>query len=73
MQARPQLAFGPEEIKQLWAAFDATWEVAKLPCSDNPQSIEATRLKVANAVLAAWREGPSDLKAASLEMMERWA
>jgi hypothetical protein len=46
--------------------------VAKLQCADDPQSIEATRLRVANAVIAAWREGPSDLKTASLEMMKRW-
>lgn len=69
----PQLVFGPEEIKQLWAAFDATWEVAKLQCADDPQSIEVTRLRIANAVIAAWRECKSDLKAASLEMMKRWA
>jgi hypothetical protein len=72
VRARHQLVLGPEEIKLLRAAFDATWEVVKAHSSDSPKSIDVARLRVANAVLAAWRDGADDLKAASLEMMQRW-
>jgi hypothetical protein len=72
VRPRQQLVLGPEEIKLLRAAFDATWEIVKAHSSDSPQSIDVARLRVANAVLAAWRDGADDLKAASLEMMQRW-
>lgn len=73
MEARHRdLVFGPEQIKLLRAVFDETWEVAKTRCPAGSGSIEVERLRVANAVLAAWRNGASDLKAASLEMMKRW-
>jgi len=72
MPARASLVWVPEEIRLLRSAFDETWELVKLHCPDDPQSIEAERLRVANAVIAAWREAASDIKAASIEMMKRW-
>jgi hypothetical protein len=70
MQSRASLVLGPEQL--LRSVFDETWEAVKQHYPGDPQSIEVERLRVANAVLAAWREGASDLKAASIETMKRW-
>jgi hypothetical protein len=65
MHARGFLALGPMQL--LRAVFDETWEALKSHCPAEAQSIEVQRLRVANAVLAAWRSGASDLKA-----VRRW-
>jgi hypothetical protein len=72
MHARDPLVLGPEQMQLLRAVFDETWDAVKLHCPAEPQSIEVERLRVANAVLAAWRSGASDLRGASIGMMRRW-
>ena len=68
MHARDPLVLGPEQMQLLRAVFDETWEALKSHCPAEAQSIEVQRLRV----LAAWRSGASDLKAASIGMMRRW-
>lgn len=68
--------FGPEQLGTLYRAFDAAWEVVKAQYAGNEQSTEVGRLRLANAVLAAHREGVTDLAAltgAAIQMMGRWA
>jgi hypothetical protein len=72
MDARRSLVLVPEQLRLLQSAFDETWEVVRARCPAAAQSIEVERLRVANAVIAAWRDGSSDLKAASIELMKRW-
>jgi hypothetical protein len=56
MKARKLLenaALGPEQLAAIYATFDHAWEVIKPQHSDNPQSTEVARLRLANAVLSA--------------------
>jgi hypothetical protein len=79
MKARKLLAnaaLGPHELGIVYEAFDEAWRVVKPHYSDNPQSTEVGRLRVANAVLAAYRNGVTDpdaLKLEALKLMQRWA
>ena len=66
------LVLGPEQLALLRDAFDAAWdEIAPRDGS----SIEVARLRLANAVLAAYRHGSTELeviKAAALQSLKVW-
>ena len=72
MKARKLLenaALGPDELAVLYAAFDEAWELIKVRYATTPQSVEVGRLRLANALLAAHRDGvrgAAALKAAAL-------
>ena len=78
MRARKLLenaALGSDHLSVLYQAFDDAWEVVKHHHSTNPQSTEDGRLGLANAVLAAYRDGltnPAALTAAAVRLMQRW-
>lgn len=66
------LVLGPEELALLRAAFDAAWEEV---AQHDGSSIEVARLRVANAILAAFRHGSTELtaiKAAALQSLKVW-
>ena len=63
----------PEQLTVLYKAFDDAWEIVKSQCAANP---EVGRLRLANAILAAYRDGVTDLdtlRAAGVQLMQRWA
>lgn len=67
--------FGPEQLRTLYQAFDDAWEVVKPQYASNTQSTEVGRLRLANAVLAAYRGGvtdPAALTDAAVQIMQRW-
>jgi hypothetical protein len=78
MRARKLLenaALGPEQLSAIYKAFDAAWEVVKCQYGSGPQSTEVGRLRLANAVLAAYRDGvtdPAALTGTAVQMMQRW-
>jgi hypothetical protein len=62
----------PDQLNLVYGAFDAAWNEIKAHYV-TPMSIEAGRLRLANAVLAAYRDGMTDadaLKAAGLAVMQ---
>jgi hypothetical protein len=62
----------PDQLNLVYGAFDAAWNEIKAHYH-TPMSIEAGRLRLANAVLAAYRDGMTDadaLKAAGLAIMQ---
>jgi hypothetical protein len=75
MKARKLLESGvlqPDQLNLVYGAFDAAWDEIKAHYL-TPMSIEAGRLRLANAVLAAYRDGLTDthaLKAAGLAVMQ---
>jgi hypothetical protein len=74
MTADRTSALGPEDLTTLYRAFDAAWDVVKSHHTGNPQSIEAGRLRLANVVLAAYRDGvvdPADLTETAIRWMDR--
>jgi len=76
MKARKLLenaALGPNQLGVLYEAFDGAWEVLQPQYQDTPQSIEVGRLKLANAVLRAYRDGTQGadaIKAQALRSMQ---
>jgi hypothetical protein len=69
------LVCGPEELKLLWAAFDDCWRTIKSYYSDDLDSIEAGRLRLANVLLAEYRDGVTDLdelKICARRWMQLW-
>jgi hypothetical protein len=61
----------PDRLNLVYGAFDAAWNEIKAHYH-TPMSIEAAPLSLANAVLAAYRDGLTDthaLKAAGLAVM----
>jgi hypothetical protein len=78
MRARKLLedvVLAPEQLAVLYEAFDAAWEAVKSQYASNPQATEVGRLRLANAVLAAYRDGvtgPAALTDAAIQMMQRW-
>jgi hypothetical protein len=79
MQARKLLenaALGPEQLAVLYRAFDDAWEGIKPHYSSNPQSTEVGRLRLANAVLSAYRDGAAAadaIKERALRSMQVWS
>jgi phage baseplate assembly protein W len=56
-------SYGPETLKVLFQAFDEAWQKLAPSCGESALSIHAARLKLANAVLSAAREGTTDARA----------
>ena len=65
----------PHQLALLYRAFDAVWdEVARDYCG-SPSSTEAARLRLANAVFAAYQNGftePATLSAYARRRMQMW-
>jgi len=65
-------SFGPDTLKVIGEAFDTAWAEIAGGVGTDPVAIEATRMKLANAVLSVDRENTHDveaLKRAALETM----
>ena len=65
-------SYGPDELKVLFKAFDDAWDGLVAHVGDDPQAIEAARLKLANVVLGLARYGNNDperIKNAALQIM----
>jgi hypothetical protein len=45
-------AYGPDVLKVLFEAFDNAWAAIADSCGTDPQSIEASRIRLANIILA---------------------
>jgi hypothetical protein len=77
MRARKLLenaALAPAQLTVLYKAFDDAWEAIKPQYATSPQSGEVGRLRLANAILSAYRDGltgPDALKAAGIKMVRR--
>jgi hypothetical protein len=72
MKARQSTSFGPEALKGMTQAFDDAWNSIGANFSNNPLAIEATRLKLANIILAIAQNDSSDpqhIKNAALQIM----
>jgi hypothetical protein len=75
MKARKLLdnaALGPGELAVLYGVFDEVWQAVEARHGGNAQSIEVGRLKLANGLLAAYRDGARDadqLKLAALKVL----
>jgi hypothetical protein len=78
MKARQLLHQGPlqpDQLRLVFAAFDAAWDEVKA-YYHTPTSIDLARLRLANQMLAAFRDGMTDpeaLKAAGLRGMREKA
>ena len=67
-------AFGPDALKAIGDAFEAAWAEIAGNFGNDPQTIEAARLWLANAMLSIACEDSRDvevLKRAALERMAR--
>ena len=67
-------SFGPDTLKVIGSAFDAAWAEICGEVRAEPVALEATRLKLANAVLSVASEDSCDvetLKRAALNAMFR--
>jgi hypothetical protein len=77
MKARKLLenaALGPDQLAVLFQVFDKVWESIKGQYDHTPQATEVGRLRLANALLAAYRDGatkPEQLIATALRAMTR--
>ena len=58
--ARVPLVFDPADLTILFRAFDDAWRVVKAEYDDSTTSMEVGRLRVANAVIAAYQNGLTD-------------
>jgi hypothetical protein len=67
------LVLGPEQLALLRGAFDAAWK--EVASHYNSSSVEAARLRLANAVFAAYRRGtiePAAIKAVGVQSLLAW-
>jgi len=55
-----QASYGPEMLSALFQAFDEAWKILAPSCGQNPLSVHATRLKLANAILSVARNNIED-------------
>jgi hypothetical protein len=72
---RDRLVLDPSGLALLWAAFDAAWDECEQDYEGSRTSIEVGRLRLANAVLAAYQSGvrnPPMIRAAALRRMAMW-
>jgi hypothetical protein len=75
MSAQKPLAFGPEELRVIYAAFDDAWEIVKVDYIGDLQTLEVGRHRLANAMMTAYRNGVTEreaLKVAGIALMQRW-
>src|SRR5262245_57237603 len=49
--------YGPQTIKAMMTAFDEAWELVQFDVEASPQSFEAVRLRLADAILAEAARG----------------
>jgi hypothetical protein len=64
--------YTPQQLKVIQAAFDGAWARIAPDVNNRPDSIEAARLKLAEAVLAVAQDGfadPENLKERALGVM----
>ena len=54
-------SFEPDQLRILGQAFDEVWEQLAADVSRRAEAVDAARLKLANAVLAAAKTGPIEL------------
>ena len=67
-------SFGPDTLKAAYQAFDEAWQSLAAQCGNDPEAIEAARVKLANAILAVSKDenrDPSELKKAALALLTR--
>ena len=67
-------SFGPDTLKAAYQAFDEAWQSLAAQCGNDPEAIEAARVKLANAILAVSKDDsrdPSELKKAALALLAR--
>src|SRR5215510_12091331 len=50
-------SYGPEVVKAMSAAFDEAWAAARIHFHGCPATFEATRMRLADAILAAAADG----------------
>jgi len=55
-------SYGPETIQAMLKAFDAAWAAVHFHFDDGPDSYEAARLRLANAILRAAADGNRDVE-----------
>jgi hypothetical protein len=69
------IVLGLEQLNMLRGVFDAAWDECSSDYDLSPTSIEIGRLRLANAVLAAYQSGGRDtpmIKTAALRRMIMW-
>ena len=67
-------SFGPDTLKAAYQAFDEAWQSVAAHCGNDPEAIEAARVKLANAILAVSKDDsrdPTSLKMAALALLAR--
>jgi hypothetical protein len=67
-------SFGPDTLKAAYQAFDELWQTIAAHCGNDPEAIEAARVKLANAILAVSKDDsrdPTELKKAALAILAR--
>jgi len=55
-------AYGPDQLKVLFKAFDEAWDVVAPSISARAIAVEAARLKLANIVLTLAQSGHHDVE-----------
>ena len=65
--------YGPEALKAIGQAFDAAWSEIAANYGDDPGDIEAGRIRLAHAVLAAVDDRTRDVEALKLAGLARLA
>jgi hypothetical protein len=63
-------SFGPDALKTISQAFDEAWASIGGSFGSDPLSIEAARLKLAQAVLSVASESSRDVEALKLRALE---
>jgi hypothetical protein len=64
--------FGPEELSTLCRAFDAAWEIVRQGYgASNPVSTDLGRLRLADAILAAYQNGLIDADLITAHAVDR--
>lgn len=56
-------AYGPDQLKVLFKAFDDAWDVIAPSVSGRADAVEAVRMKLANIVLSLAKSGQRDAEA----------
>jgi hypothetical protein len=67
-------AFGPDQLKVIFEAFDDAWDEVAADVSTRASAVEAARLSLAAIVLSLARAGPIEragLKAAAVDAFRR--
>jgi hypothetical protein len=66
-------SYGPDVLKVLAQAFDEAWLSVAGNFADDPQTVEAARFKLANAVLSVADEDSRDAEAVKRDALEAMA